>query len=340
MNFLHTKTVNKMTVEKRSILDLFTGHKRQKLKEESEVVDSGKKVVEIDKVQEKTTKKIEYISRKSQQQQQQQHVEFREFKREEFIAGLSEEVKMLLDLEISTMDPSWFEILHEEITKPYFIELKKFLLKEWDSSTPIFPPKEDIYSWTRLTPFEKVKVLIIGQDPYHNFNQAHGLAFSVKDPKTRVPPSLVNIYKGIKIDYESFEIPKTGDLTKWAKQGVLLLNTCLTVKAHLANSHAKKGWEQFTKAVVKKLIENHIETHGIIVVAWGGPALKMVESIGKIDWNRNLLLKSAHPSPLSARRGFFEGHHFFKCNEWIKENIGVESLIDWGIIDGNSTNSN
>lgn len=121
-----------MTVEKRSILDLFTGHKRQKLKEESEVVDSGKKVVEIDKVQEKTTKKIEYISRKSQQQQQQQHVEFREFKREEFIAGLSEEVKMLLDLEISTMDPSWFEILHEEITKPYFIELKKFLLKEWD----------------------------------------------------------------------------------------------------------------------------------------------------------------------------------------------------------------
>lgn len=324
-----------MTVEKRSISDFFNAKKKQKLEEKTNVALKFETLVENGQKQEKVEPKIDYKSRKSQQQQSEYKVPFN---REKFIEALTDEERTLLNLEITTMDASWFEILHSEITKPYFIELKKFLNKEWESSTPIFPPKEDIYSWTRLTPFDEVNVLVIGQDPYHNFNQAHGLAFSVKDPKTRVPPSLVNIYKGIKIDYESFEIPKTGDLTKWAKQGVLLLNTCLTVKAHLANSHAKKGWEQFTKAVVKKLIENHNEKHGIIVVAWGGPALKMVESVGKVDWNRNLLLKCAHPSPLSARRGFFEAHHFLKCNEWIKDNIGEEKTIDWGIIDGNSTN--
>lgn len=247
----------------------------------------------------------------------------------EFKARLTDEQKMLLELEITTMEDSWFEALAEEFTKPYFIELKKFLQQQYDKKVTIFPPQQDIYSWSRLTPFHDVKVLVLGQDPYHNFNQAHGLAFSVKSP-TPPPPSLKNIYKCLKIDYKDFVIPKTGDLTKWAQQGVLLLNACLTVKAHEANSHSKKGWESFTEAIIKKVYEQSAQKQQkLVFLLWGSPAQKRITNL-KIKENNNLLiLTSVHPSPLSARRGFFECQHFKKCNEWLVSND--LKPIDWNL---------
>lgn len=252
-----------------------------------------------------------------------------EFNKEEWIQSLTDHQRDLLELEISTIDISWLSILHKELTKPYFLELKQFLSSEYQRGTTVFPPKNDIYSWTRLAPLSKVKVLVVGQDPYHNHNQAHGLAFSVRDPKTRVPPSLQNIYKCIKIDYPDFCIPQKGDLTSWTVQGVLLLNTCLTVRAHNANSHAKRGWEQFTKAAIQNLIK-YTEQHnrGIVILAWGSPAQKLIGSM-KLRPNTHLVLQSVHPSPLSASRGFFKGQHFIKCNEWLREKYNDE--IVWRI---------
>lgn len=257
------------------------------------------------------------------------------FNKQKWVDSLSQEQKQLLNLEINTMDESWLAVLHDEMTKPYFLDLKKFLQREWQTQT-IFPPQNEIYSWTRLAPLSKVHVLVVGQDPYHNYNQAHGLAFSVKDPQTRPPPSLLNIYKCLKIDYPQFEIPKQGDLTKWAEQGVLLLNTCLTVRAHNANSHAKHGWEKFTSAAIKKLIDykNNVANQGLVVIAWGSPAQRTVRDVGRIDWDKNLFLKSVHPSPLSASRGFFQSQHFIKCNDWLKERYGQG--IDWALVDGNT----
>ncbi|GME70413.1 hypothetical protein B5S28_g2872 [[Candida] boidinii] len=259
-----------------------------------------------------------------------------DFDKAKWVNSLTPEQKHLLELEINTMDESWLALLHKELTKTYFLNLKKFLETQWNTNgLTIFPPKQDIYSWTRLTPVDKVRVVVVGQDPYHNFNQAHGLAFSVKDPKTRIPPSLLNIYKCLKIDYPDFEIPKTADLTKWSNQGVLLLNTCLTVKAHNANSHSKKGWEEFTTMAIRKVIEYHNKTanQGIVVIAWGSPAQKTINNIG-LNMNKNCFLKSVHPSPLSASRGFFDSKHFKKCNEWLLEHYGSDSLIDWSIVDG------
>ncbi|GME73973.1 unnamed protein product [[Candida] boidinii] len=261
-----------------------------------------------------------------------------DFDKAKWVNSLTPEQKHLLQLEIDTMDESWLALLHKELTKTYFLNLKKFLKSQWNTNgLTIFPPKEDIYSWTRLTPVDKVKVVVVGQDPYHNFNQAHGLAFSVKDPKTRIPPSLLNIYKCLKIDYPDFEIPKTADLTRWSSQGVLLLNTCLTVKAHNANSHSKKGWEEFTTMAIRKVIEYHNKTadQGIVVIAWGSPAQKTINNIG-LDMNKNCFLKSVHPSPLSASRGFFDCKHFKKCNEWLLEHYGSNALIDWSIVDGST----
>ncbi|KAF6009402.1 hypothetical protein HII13_003479 [Brettanomyces bruxellensis] len=259
------------------------------------------------------------------------------FDKQAWIKTLTPYQKQLLDLEINTMDDSWLAVMHEEMTKSYFLDLKKFLEGEWKSGKTIFPPKDDIYSWSRLAPLSKVRVLILGQDPYHNFNQAHGLAFSVHDPRTRPPPSLNNIYKCLKIDYPDFQIPKSGDLTKWAEQGVLLLNTCLTVRAHNANSHSNHGWERFTSAAIRKLIEykNHVAHQGIVIIAWGSPAQRTIGKVGRIDWGQNLFLKSVHPSPLSASRGFFDCHHFVKCNDWLFRRYGAEGLIDWAIVDGN-----
>ncbi|CCE62891.1 hypothetical protein TPHA_0D02540 [Tetrapisispora phaffii CBS 4417] len=247
----------------------------------------------------------------------------------------------LLQLEIDTIEDSWFERLSHEFKKPYFIQLKKFIDGEQSKST-VFPPADDIYSWSRLTPFRQVKVVIIGQDPYHNYNQAHGLAFSVKSP-TPAPPSLKNIYKELKNEYPDYEIDNNvGDLTPWAKQGVLLLNTALTVKAHNANSHSKAGWSDFTKEVVQTLINDRIESkEPIAFLLWGNNAIRLVETIltesrkiNKSNLPDNFkLLKSVHPSPLSASRGFFGTQHFKQINDWLYTEQKTD-MIDWSVVPG------
>ena len=168
--------------------------------------------------------------------------------------------------------------------------------------------------------------MILGQDPYHNLNQAHGLCFSVRPP-TPAPPSLKNIYTAIKKDYPSFTPPPRngGLLTPWADRGVLLLNTCLTVRAHEANSHANMGWERFTQKVIDTVAAKR--TKGVVFLAWGLPAQKRVTRVA----SRHLVLKSVHPSPLSAHKGFFECGHFKKANEWLKERYGEEGQIDWSL---------
>ncbi|CAY71171.1 Uracil-DNA glycosylase [Komagataella phaffii GS115] len=256
------------------------------------------------------------------------------FDKKKWISGLTDEERQLLDTEITTMDDSWLAVLHEELQKPYFLDLKRFLATEECRGVVVFPPRDSWYSWTRLSPLPQIKVLILGQDPYHNYNQAHGLAFSVKDPKTRIPPSLKNMYKLLKTDYPSFKIPDTADLTQWAQRGVLLLNTCLTVRAHNANSHSNKGWETFTKAAIQKLIDyNTSKNQGIVVMAWGGPAQRTIDSC-RLNGN-HLVLKTVHPSPLSASRGFFDSHHYRKCNEWLVKRYGEDAFIDWSLVKGN-----
>ncbi|BAE57221.1 unnamed protein product [Aspergillus oryzae RIB40] len=194
----------------------------------------------------------------------------------------------------------WLAQLKEELVTPEFLALKGFLQKEKQSGVKMFPPENEIYSWSRHTPLHKVKVVIVGQDPYHNHNQAHGLAFSVRPP-TPAPPSLVNIYTGIKNDYPSFQRPpnKGGLLTPWAERGVLLLNTCLTVRAHQAASHSNKGWERFTQKAID--IVARVRSHGVVFLAWGTPAGKRVAGINR---QKHYVLQSVHPSPLSASRGF------------------------------------
>ncbi|KAG0670282.1 uracil DNA glycosylase [Maudiozyma exigua] len=254
----------------------------------------------------------------------------------DFVDNLTDMQRNMLQLEIDTMDPTWFNHVSEEFTKPYFLAIKAFLRSEAAKKATIFPPEKDIYSWSRLTPFPKVRVVIIGQDPYHNFNQAHGLAFSVKKP-TPAPPSLKNIYKELANNYSDFVVDnKQGDLTNWSKQGVLLLNTALTVRAHNANSHAKCGWNVFTKRVVELLIEDR-ETNGsnLVFMLWGNNAIKLVEDLMKRHKPKNdnmLVLKSVHPSPLSASRGFFNNNHFKKINEWLSEK--GERMIDWSVVPG------
>ncbi|KAK9453402.1 uracil-DNA glycosylase-like protein [Dipodascopsis uninucleata] len=245
------------------------------------------------------------------------------FDKAQWVDTLSGEERDLLRLEIDTMGESWLAVLKDEIRKPYFLNLKRFLVKEARAGTTILPPSGDVYSWSRLTPLDKVRVVILGQDPYHNIGQAHGLAFSVKPP-TAIPPSLRNIYATIKKDYPDFVIPKHGDLTKWAERGVLLLNTCLTVKAHNANSHAQKGWEQFTERVIQVVTERC--KSGVCFLAWGTPAGKRV---AKVNENVHAVFRAVHPSPLSASRGFFECQHFKKANEWLAKRYGEEGIIDW-----------
>lgn len=253
------------------------------------------------------------------------------FDKTKWIEGLTSEQRQLLDLEINTLHDSWLAVLYPELTKPYFLNLKRFLEQEKKNKQTIFPPEKDIYSWSRLTPLNNVKVVILGQDPYHNFNQAHGLAFSV-NPPTPPPPSLKNMYKTLAIDYPDFEIPKTGLLTPWAEQGVLMLNTVLTVRAHNANSHAKKGWEEFTEKALAAILK--ARPSGVCFLAWGTPAFKRLEKI-KPDPKVHHILKSVHPSPLSASRGFFECQHFKKSNEWLYKTYGSEGVIDWAIQKGN-----
>ncbi|KAI9368937.1 uracil-DNA glycosylase-like protein [Aspergillus egyptiacus] len=250
------------------------------------------------------------------------------FNKQKWAATLSPEQKELLQLEIETMDESWLAHLKEEIVKPEFLALKRFLQKEKQSGAKIFPPEEDIYSWSRHTPLHKVKVVVIGQDPYHNYNQAHGLAFSVRPP-TPAPPSLINIYTGIKNDYPTFQVPpnKGGLLIPWAERGVLLLNTCLTVRAHQAASHSNKGWERLTQKAID--VVTRVRTRGVVFLAWGTPAGKRIAGINR---ERHFILQSVHPSPLSAHRGFFNNQHFKKCNEWLAERYGSDETIDWSLI--------
>ncbi|GAA5830085.1 hypothetical protein JCM11251_006868 [Rhodosporidiobolus azoricus] len=245
----------------------------------------------------------------------------------------------LLALECSTLDPSWLAKLSTEVRKPYFLELKRFLWNEGLRGTEdrekegkgkgklkVFPPARDVYAWSRYTPLSSVKVVIIGQDPYHDDGQAHGLCFSVR-PGVKIPPSLRNIYKELKDEYPSFDVPKHGNLISLARRGVLLLNTSLTVKPHQAGSHSNKGWESFTDKVVDLINEGE---RGVVVLAWGAWAAKRV---AKMDKKKHLILTSAHPSPLSARRGFFGNGHFKKANEWLAGKYGVEAKIDWTTLD-------
>jgi uracil-DNA glycosylase len=220
---------------------------------------------------------------------------------------------------------TWQKILQDEINSNYFRDLEKFLDNEWLTET-IFPPKEEIFTALKLTPYSEVKVLILGQDPYHDYNQAHGLAFSVLH-KQKLPPSLRNIYKELEND---LNIPPSsnGNLESWAKQGVLLINTVLTVRAHQANSHAKKGWETFTDAIIKKLNKKR---EPVIFLLWGGNAAKKVPLI---DSDKHFIITAPHPSPLSAYRGFFGSQPFSEINKLLKKrNIPP---INWEIPEDNS----
>ncbi|KAL9125897.1 MAG: hypothetical protein Q9217_004970 [Psora testacea] len=250
------------------------------------------------------------------------------FDKAKWVEKLTQEQKDLLALEIETLHESWLAQLKDEILSKEFLALKRFLKSEHDAGKKIFPPAPDVYSWSRHTPLPTVKVVILGQDPYHNENQAHGLCFSVRPP-TPAPPSLQNIYKLLKIEYpESFQPPpnRGGLLTPWADRGVLLLNTCLTVKAHEPLSHAGKGWEKFTQKVLDIVAKQR--TKGVVFLAWGTPAAKRV---AKVDRVRHCILQSVHPSPLSAARGFFECGHFRKTNDWLKKRYGEEGVIDWNL---------
>ncbi|KAG5920680.1 hypothetical protein E4U61_007616 [Claviceps capensis] len=255
------------------------------------------------------------------------------FDKKKWEGGLTVEQKKLLQLEIDTLDESWLAHLKDVITSKEFLDLKRFLDKETSAGKKWFPPKEDVYSWSRHTPFHNVKVVIVGQDPYHNDNQAHGLAFSVRPP-TPAPPSLKNMYIALKKDYPAFESPpnRGGLLTPWADRGVLMLNTCLTVRAHEANSHANRGWERFTQKVIDIVAQKR--TQGVVFIAWGTPAGKRVQ---KIDRQKHLILQSVHPSPLSASRGFFDCGHFKAANAWLIKRYGQDGEIDWALTPGSST---
>jgi len=223
---------------------------------------------------------------------------------------------------MSMIDNDWLECVEAETRKPYYKELYTFVKKEYDSRI-VYPPSDDIFNAFHLTPLNDVKVLILGQDPYHEPNQAHGLSFSVK-PEVKIPPSLVNIYKELQDDL-GLKIPNNGYLTKWASQGVLLLNTVLTVRAHEANSHKGKGWEQFTDAIISAVNE---QDRPLVYMLWGSPAQSKIPMLTN---PKHLILKAPHPSPLSAYRGFFGCKHFSQCNEFLIKN-GQEP-IDWQIED-------
>ena len=216
------------------------------------------------------------------------------------------------------IEESWKSQLHDEFNKPYFNQLVQFVKEEYSSKT-IYPPSKMIFNAFNYTPFNKVKVVIVGQDPYHQPNQAHGLCFSVNDG-IRIPPSLVNIYKEINLDLGT-PIPTSGNLERWAKQGVLLLNATLTVREGAAGSHQGKGWEQFTDSVIDLLSKNR---NDLVFMLWGSYAQKKGANI---DQKKHLVMKSVHPSPLSAHRGFFGNKHFSRANEYLV--LNGKSPIVW-----------
>jgi uracil-DNA glycosylase len=216
------------------------------------------------------------------------------------------------------MEPVWKSKLQEEFEKDYFLRLAEFVKEEYRTKT-VYPPGGLIFNAFNLCPFDNVRVVIIGQDPYHGPGQAHGLCFSVREG-VDFPPSLKNIFKEIESDL-GIQRPAKGNLERWASQGVLLMNATLTVVAHQAGSHQKKGWEQFTDSAISQL---NSEKQNIVFFLWGAYAQKKGESI---DRSMHLVLESVHPSPLSASRGFFGNKHFSRCNEYLIEH-GVKP-IDW-----------
>lgn len=216
------------------------------------------------------------------------------------------------------IEESWKAHLQPEFQKDYFLMLTDFVKTEYTQGV-VYPPGKLIFNAFNLCPFNKVKVVIIGQDPYHGPEQAHGLCFSVNDG-VAFPPSLLNIFKEIKADLGA-ETPSTGNLTRWAEQGVLLLNATLTVRAHQAGSHQRRGWEEFTDAAIRALAN---EQENIVFILWGNYAQKKGAFI---DRNKHLVLSSAHPSPLSAYNGFFGNKHFSKTNEYLKAH--GKSEISW-----------
>ncbi len=212
----------------------------------------------------------------------------------------------------------WQDLLADELKKPYFEAIKSFVDAERNSGE-VYPPESEVFNALKLTPYEKVRVVILGQDPYHDVGQAHGLCFSVRDG-VKAPPSLANIFKELKSDL-GIDRPPTGNLTPWAEQGVLLLNAVLTVRAHEANSHKGKGWEQFTDAIIQRVSEKKTP---VVFVLWGGYAQKK-ETL--IDTSGHIIIKSAHPSPLSAHNGFFGSRPFSKINQALRTAGEIE--IDW-----------
>lgn len=217
------------------------------------------------------------------------------------------------------IDNSWREHIGAEFEKPYFSALTDFVRHEYTTTT-CYPPGSLIFNAFNLCPFDRVKVVIIGQDPYHQPGQAQGLSFSVPEG-VPFPPSLQNIFKEIQLDLDK-PMPPTGDLTRWAEQGVLLLNATLTVRAHQAASHQRHGWEQFTDAAIRAL---SAERENLVFILWGGYARSKAQLI---DRSRHLVLESVHPSPLSANRGgWFGNHHFSQCNAYLREH--GEQEIDW-----------
>ncbi|MBD5498699.1 MAG: uracil-DNA glycosylase [Lachnospiraceae bacterium] len=222
---------------------------------------------------------------------------------------------------MAMIDNDWLPAIQGEFRKPYYKDLFQFVKDEY-SRTVIYPPSEDIFNALHLTPLGEVKVLILGQDPYHNENQAHGLSFSVPLSQKEIPPSLQNIYQELHDDL-GCEIPDNGYLEKWAKQGVLLLNTVLTVRAHQANSHKGHGWEQFTDAIIQAV---NAQDRPIVYLLWGKPAQSKMPMLTN---PKHLILQAPHPSPLSAYRGFFGCKHFSRANAFLEAN--GERPIDWQI---------
>lgn len=215
----------------------------------------------------------------------------------------------------------WLPAVETEFRKPYYKALYQFVRNEYATHV-VYPPAEDIFNAFHFTPLGQVKVVILGQDPYHNENQAHGLSFSVLPEQQEIPPSLQNIYKELHDDLGCY-IPNNGYLKKWAEQGVLLLNTVLTVRAHQANSHQGKGWEQFTDAIIQAV---NAQDRPVVFLLWGRPAQNKMSMLNN---QKHLILTAPHPSPLSAYRGFFGCKHFSQTNDFLEKN-GI-APIDWQI---------
>ncbi len=222
---------------------------------------------------------------------------------------------------MAMINNDWLSCIQDEFKKPYYKELYQFVKNEYRTHV-IYPPADDIFNAFHFTPLSQVKVLILGQDPYHGEHQAHGLCFSVLPDQPELPPSLQNIYKELEDDLGCF-IPNNGYLKKWADQGVLMLNTVLTVRAHQAGSHQGKGWEQFTDAIIQAV---NAQDRPVVYLLWGKPAQSKIPMLTN---PRHLILKAPHPSPLSAYRGFFGCRHFSQTNAFLQRN-GIEP-IDWQI---------